>query len=451
MLTVLPLLLLAPQGLSATEHEISELLGDRWAVEAEVYSQAGPAVVSIELEGIVRQRDFFGRSRKQEGQLGQGTGVVIDSTGLVITNAHVAAPEGPGIEVQKIWVSFAEEFGGARLEAKLLNAAPEWDLALLKIEAPGPFRSVPLGSSKGLLKGEKVIAIGTPFGNDHSITSGILSGYHRNITVRTPSGSKEMPGLLQTDAAINPGNSGGPLLNSLGELVGINSATMEAADGIGFAIPVDRVSEILSDRLLDVDHSTRFWSGMKVQEENGQLVVASVNPRGPAAKAGIEIGDVILEVEGQTVPDKRTYAGQVLPLSEGTKVELTVRNKNKMRNATITLASSRERDTRGLLGFDARRSLIYVRERGRRRGVTVLEITQVFPDSRAEELGLIPGDRIAAVKATRPDGKTDWIYPDSLSELIAIVRGPDFIRDGENIWILREDSSFRGSLLLEGA
>jgi hypothetical protein len=138
-------------------------------------------------------------------------------------------------------------------------------------------------------------------------------------------------------------------------------------------------------------------------------------------------------------------------LSEGAKVELTVRNKNKMRNATITLASSREQDTRGLLGFDARRSLIYVRERGRRRGVTVLEITQVFPDSRAEELGLIPGDRIAAVKATRPDGKTDWIYPDSLSELIAIVRGPDFIRDGENIWILREDSSFRGSLLLEGA
>ena len=83
MLTVLPLLLLAPQGLSATEHEISELLGDRWTVEAEVYSQAGPAVVSIELEGIVRQRDFFGRSRKQEGQLGQGTGVVIDSTHML--------------------------------------------------------------------------------------------------------------------------------------------------------------------------------------------------------------------------------------------------------------------------------------------------------------------------------------------------------------------------------
>ncbi|MDP6128305.1 MAG: trypsin-like peptidase domain-containing protein, partial [Planctomycetota bacterium] len=321
MLTVLPLLLLAPQGLSATEHEISELLGDRWTVEAEVYSQAGPAVVSIELEGIVRQRDFFGRSRKQEGQLGQGTGVVIDSTGLVITNAHVAAPEGPGIEVQKIWVSFAEEFGGARLEAKLLNAAPEWDLALLKIEAPGPFRSVPLGSSKGLLKGEKVIAIGTPFGNDHSITSGILSGYHRNITVRTPSGSKEMPGLLQTDAAINPGNSGGPLIDSQGRLIGVNTAIITpsgASAGIGFAVPVDIVKRIVP-QLIEHGKVTRPGLGITVVDDSiaqrlniKGVIVANVESGSGADRVGLQgisrnqqgeyiLGDVIVAVKGMIV------------------------------------------------------------------------------------------------------------------------------------------------------
>lgn len=452
MLTILPLLLVAPQELSTDELGLSELLGERWTVEAEVYSQAGPAVVSIELEGSIQQRDFFGRTRHKEGQLGQGTGVLIDSTGLVITNAHVAAPEGPGMVIENIWVSFAEEFGGQRLEAKLLNAAPEWDLALLKIESPGPFRSVPLGSSKDLLKGEKLIAIGTPFGNDHSITSGILSGYHRNITVRTPSGAKEMPGLLQTDAAINPGNSGGPLLNSLGELVGINSATMEAADGIGFAIPVDRVSEILSERLLDVDYSTRFWAGMKVEERPEGLVVVSVNPNGPASDAKVRVGDVLLEIQDENLSDLRSYASQLLPLSEGDEVRMKLQSSNgRARYSTLRLAPAKERDTRGLMGFDAKRSVVYYRDGRQRERMRVLEVTRVYPNTHAAELGLQAGDRILAIMVRDPKGEPDWAQFDTFSGLIAQVRGPDFVRTGTNIWVLREEKTFQGELLIEGA
>ena len=436
-----------------TDSDLTELLGDRWTVEAEVYSLVGPAVVGIDLNAEIHLRDFFGRIQSSKGSVGQGTGVVIDSAGLIITNAHVAAPEVQGLVEgsMKITVSFAEEFGGKKYSATVLNVDRQWDLALLKIDEDGPFHSVPLGQSATMMKGEKVIAIGTPYGNDHSITSGILSGIHRNIQVRTSQGAKKMPGLLQTDAAINPGNSGGPLLNAHGELVGINVATMDAADGIGFAIPADRVIETLGERLLDVDRSDRFWAGMRVEHGNHGLQVVSTHPRGPAALAGIQAGDQILKIDQGEVSGISDYAALMLPKQAGDSVKIRIASRTGLeKNIDLKLGAARLRDTLGLLGFDAQRDQVQFRNRaGRRQRMQALRVTKIYPQSGAENLGLEIGDLIVGILIR--DGKADevWEPVRSTSELVSLVRGPSFVLAKDNFWILRGESSFRGRLLFD--
>ncbi|MBL7008856.1 MAG: trypsin-like peptidase domain-containing protein, partial [Planctomycetes bacterium] len=183
-LLIAPLLLAAAQ--LPGDEDLVARFGDRLTVEARVYQMAGPSVVSIDVFGTVSRFGLF-QQQPVRTQLGQGTGVVIDPSGLVITNAHVAAPFEPGLEAGSVEmeIAFGGDFGGARFKATVLNIDREWDLALLRIEAEGPFRAIPIEDSGELLIGEKVITIGTPYGNDHSITSGILSGMRRDVAVRT--------------------------------------------------------------------------------------------------------------------------------------------------------------------------------------------------------------------------------------------------------------------------
>jgi len=429
---------------------LAEFMGDRWTVEAQVYSQIGPAVVSIDVSGAIQQSAWpFGRSQRKEGALGQGTGVLIDASGLLITNAHVAAPQGNGIEAKsfKLQVSFADEFGGAIYPATLLNVDHEWDLALLKIEAPGPFAYTPLGSSADLIKGEKVIAIGTPLGNSHSITSGVLSGVHRNITIGVNGGPKEIPGLLQTDAAINPGNSGGPLLNAYGELIGINNATMQAADGIGFAIPVDRVAEILEQRLLNAGRSSRFWAGLVVEEIDGKLIATEVDQRGPAASAGIKRGNVIAGINGEAISTLTDYATYMLPLSAGEKVSLDVGSTQNQQVISFELLPTRGRDTIGYLGFDATRDVVVLRRsNGYRSRVPILRVTKVYSNTSAENLGLQVDDAIVGVRMESARRGSQWQEVRSLSELVSLLRGNKVAQSGDNLWVLRGEESFKGRL-----
>ncbi|RMH03525.1 MAG: PDZ domain-containing protein [Planctomycetota bacterium] len=432
--------------------------GDRLTIEARVYQMAGPSVVSIDIFARPLASPFgglfAGHPATGERQLvGQGTGVVIDPSGLVITNAHVAAPLEPGIDPDSvaIEVEFGTDFGGGRFPATVLNIDREWDLALLRIDAPGPFRAIPLQESGDLLIGEKVITIGTPFGNEHSVTSGILSGRRRDVTVRTPDGgTAELHGLIQTDAAINPGNSGGPLLNAYGQLIGINSATLMAADGIGFAIPVDRVKEILADRLLDTDRSTRFWAGMRVVERDGRLLVADLHPRGPAAVAGLRPDDRILEVDGQEVHSRREYAARMLGHRAGDTVALRVADRRgRNRGVRLELLPARLRETFGLLGFDAAPDRLRYQRGWQTRIMYVLRITEVYRGTAAEKLGLQPGDVIVAARTKERNEDDGWVPVHSLPELVSLVRGPDFRLDGDNIWILRGDESFRGRLVFD--
>ncbi len=445
------LLLAAPFGAQVDPKELADVLGERWTPEARVYATAGPAVVGIDLTAEITQRSFFGPASRSRMEVGQGTGVIMDPSGLVITNAHVVAPEMAGLESNsvKIQVHFADEFGGQTYAADLLSLDREWDLALLKIQAKGPFRSIPLGSSADLIKGELVIAIGTPYGNYHSITSGILSGFHRNISVRTPRGQKTFSGLLQTDAAINPGNSGGPLLNALGELIGINSATLQAADGIGFAIPVDRVSEILGERLFDVDQSSRFWLGMRVEERDDGLRVVHVHPRGPAGEAGVREGDRVRKVGHKPVSRLQEYAALLLPLEADQTLSIEVLRNGRPQAARLRLRPSRDRETVGLLGFDGDPDWLLWSRGGFRERLGVLRLTEVFADTGAADLGLEVGDILVGLKVRDGDGGSDWIPSRSLPRLASLIRGPDFVREEENVWILRGEESFRGHLTFD--
>ncbi len=447
LLAVLTLLLPAAQV--AGDSDLAQLYGERWSTEARVYHSASPSVVSVNVFGDVQQRNFRGSRVQKDVDVGQGTGVILDASGLLITNAHVVAPQVAGIQEGSLHctVVFSPDSGGQVLPARILNIDQEWDLALLQIEAPGPFRAIPMGRSDDLLIGEKVIAIGTAFGESHSLTSGILSGVKRDIDVADGRrGKRVFTGLLQTDAAINPGNSGGPLLNVNGELIGINNATNIQADGMGFAIPIDRVREILATRLLDVDRSDTIWAGLRVAVDGDWLKVMTLHPRGPAAKAGLQVGDLIRAVNGVRVGDKEDYSRELMRLGSGDAAELTLERDHESLSLTLDLLSASARDTFGLLGFTVERDLVQYRRGLWRERLPVLRIAEVFANTGAADLGLAAGDIVVAVRVKPMKGQEEWRPVRTLAELVALVRGPDFEFGRDNIWLLRDDASLKGLL-----
>ncbi|MCU0712957.1 MAG: trypsin-like peptidase domain-containing protein, partial [Pirellula sp.] len=192
------------------------------------------AVVNIQGNKTVSNTSASGVSTRQEVN-GMGTGVIIDRRGLIITNYHVVD------SVEKIEVTLAD---GTTTIAKLINYDPETDLAMIKINVDWELPTINVGRSDDLMRGESVIAIGNPFGYQNTVTVGIISALHRNIPVN---GSQQYTDLIQTNADINPGNSGGPLLNTNGEVIGINVAVRVGAQGIGFAIPIDNALDVMAN------------------------------------------------------------------------------------------------------------------------------------------------------------------------------------------------------------
>ena len=446
LLTVLTLLLPALQV--AADSDLAQLYGERWTAEARVYHSASPSVLSINVLGDVRQQNFRGSRTQKAVEIGQGTGVILDASGLVITNAHVVSPSINGLIEGSLHcnVVFSPDSGGQTLPARVLNVDQEWDLALLQIDAPGPFRAIPMGHSDGLLIGEKVIAIGTAYGESHSLTSGILSGMKRDINVADGRGKRVFSGLLQTDAAINPGNSGGPLLNINGELIGINNATNIQADGMGFAIPIDRVREILATRLLDVDRSEHIWAGLRVGLDGEWLKVLEIHPRGPAAQGGLRVGDLVRQVQAVGVSSKEDYSRELMRFSKGDEVAMTVERDHESLELKLVLRSAQARDTFGLLGFTVERDLVQYRRGLWRERLPVLRIAEVFQETGAADLGLEVGDIVVAVRVRPIKGQEEWRPVRTLAELVSLVRGPDFEFARDNIWLLRDDASLKGVL-----
>jgi S1-C subfamily serine protease len=327
-----------PEGLSGEEQR-----------DIEVFRRAQASVVFI--TSLALRRSLFSFDVQQIPQ-GTGSGFVWDRRGHIVTNFHVIQ------EGDAFAVTLADQ---SEWEAKVAGVAPAKDLALLRITAPAD-RLVPLpvGVSRGLLVGQRVLAVGNPFGLDHSLTVGVVSALGREL--QSPNG-RRIRDVIQTDAAINPGNSGGPLLDSTGRLIGVNAAIFSpsgASAGIGFAVPVDTVSRLVP-QLIERGRALEAGIGATFIPEsyNAQLgirgvAVAEVTPNGPAARAGLQgvqvtrgrrivLGDRILAVDGKAVRSEDDVRDVFEAVGIGATVTLTVARGEQKRDVRLQLVQVQER------------------------------------------------------------------------------------------------------------
>lgn len=350
--------------------------------------KVSPAVVNISAESMVREVDpffglFFGPQSRQSQSL--GSGLIIDPNGIVVTNAHVI--EG----ASRIQVTMLD---GRELEANVLGSDRDADLAVLKVDARG-LPAIPLGQSTDLMIGETVIAIGNPFGLSHTVTTGVLSA--RGRTVPSERGERLFTDFLQTDTSINPGNSGGPLVNILGEVIGVNTAIISGASGIGFAIPADRARRVVGD-LLRFGELRPLWTGARLITLDAELaqrygldtrrgaMVLKVYPDSPALEAGLAEQDLIVAVNGQPIHAREDVTTALYTAELGAPVRLDVRRGDRTFQATLRA----QRPPEGLgLRFLERTVGLVVEENGGR-----VIVTRVTAGSLADRRGLRQGDVI---------------------------------------------------------
>jgi serine protease Do len=337
----------------------------------QVVQRALGAVVYIETDKPRTQRTIFGEFFRVQKE--SGSGVVVYDDGFIVTNNHVVDA------ATKILVRFDPSDDPRVYEAKLVAASPKDDLALLKIDGQRTFPTVPFCPTDAIL-GETVIAIGNPLGLSHSVSTGIVSGLHRDIQAS----GHEFASLIQTDAAINPGNSGGALLNVNGELLGINSAMNAAAENIGFAIPVAQVRRTLSESLLSLDQA-RSWLGFDVTLPG--LVVRRVVPGGPAALAGIAVGDRLLAIGERALENEEGFrlARLAIRPEEDVQLEFAQAGRRRLHAWDVQRGFLFER-----LGFTVTQEAV-----GR---VPVVAIAEVQPNGPASRLNLMRGDILIALK-----------------------------------------------------
>ena len=348
------------------------------------------------------QRFFGGRiPRGSQRQMGLGSGFIIDRNGTILTNYHVV--DG----AQKISVTLSD---GKSYDAKVLGKDQKTDIAVIKIDAGQDLPAVTLGDSDRLDVGEWVMAIGNPFGLDHTVTSGIVSAKGRQI------GAGPYDNFIQTDASINPGNSGGPLINLRGEVVGITTAIYSQSGGnigIGFAIPTNSIKEVLP-QLKDKGRVVRGDLGITVQKITQEIadslgvkqqrgaLVADVVRGSPAERAGIKTGDIITEFNSKEVKDSTELPGLVARVAPGTGTSVKVLRDGKEMTLAITVGEMKDTEVaasgqQGELGLavqpvtpEVAQSLGLDRAEG-------LVITEVKPGSAADDAGLREGDLITQI------------------------------------------------------
>ncbi len=315
--------------------------------------RVGPAVVNISSEYETRQqrnpfnafgmdpvfdrffKDFFDHGyNRQEKRTSLGSGVIIDGgRGFILTNAHVITRAGT------ITVTLKDE---REFEARIVGADPDSDLAVLKIGAKDALPDIQMSRSDDLLIGETVIAIGNPFGFSHSVSTGVISAVNRSV--RTD--ARTFHDFIQIDAPINPGNSGGPLLNINGDLIGINTAIYANARGIGFAIPINKARRIVND-LIAYGEVIQAWIGLLVHDLNQELVeyykiptgkgviVESVSSDGPAERAGIQSGDIIMKINNRPVPSNSAFQDIMRGVAAGQMIEVHLKRRDKVLSVAV--------------------------------------------------------------------------------------------------------------------
>lgn len=392
---------------------------------ADLVETAGKAVVNINTEKQAAQRDpqqrfrrndpfndffreferFFGDQVRRRPQRSLGSGFLISSDGYIVTNNHVIE------EADIIKVTLHNE---KTYNAKVIGRDEETDLALLKIDVKETLPFLIFADADRARIGDWVVAIGNPFGLQHSVTAGIISAKGRSL------GSGPYDNYIQTDASINPGNSGGPLLNLQGEVLGINTAILASGQGLGFAVPSNMAKSVI-DQLQSGKAVRRGWLGVTIQDvdENtakalglddvAGALVANVMPGEPADKAGLKAGDVILKIDGTTVLGTADLLRRIAQVQPGKSTTLSVWSDGKTRDVRVTVGErSKDKlaqmDEDGLsqdgetdaaesaLGLTLRR---FSNEEARRMGLREargLLVTEVEPASPAEGAGIQAGD-----------------------------------------------------------
>ncbi|MGE4291568.1 MAG: trypsin-like peptidase domain-containing protein [Desulfovibrio sp.] len=372
-------------GLQATQDNDPRRTPVVRAVEA-----AAPAVVNITATRQQRGRSRTGFMLEPPRSGGSmGSGVIIDGVkALVLTNAHVID------NASDIVVRLLD---GREFKADLVGADPDFDLAVLKLQDAHDLPQIEMGDSSDILIGELVIAIGNPFGYAHTVTTGVVSALNRSI--KTESGT--LTDFVQTDAAINPGNSGGPLLNILGQLIGINTAILAKGEGIGFAIPINKARRVV-DELLLTGYVAPIWLGVFGTDLDPQtasalslksldgLLVTEVQANTPAQAAGLRPGDVILRMNSNAVADRRAYLDLLRNHTRAESLTLTLLRQGQER--TVQLRPQALELPRVLELAEQHWGIqIALQPAGPRGGVLV---SMVLPDSPAARLGLQEGDVI---------------------------------------------------------
>lgn len=317
---------------------------------ADIVEAAGPAVVKIETRAVSLRNDpfmndpffrefFGGRTQTQQRVVqGLGSGFIISKDGYILTNEHVV---GGASEINVIVQGKSQTFS-----ARLVGSDSDLDLAVLKIEAAEELPFLEFGDSDQTRVGEWVIAIGNPYGLDHTVTVGVVSAKGRPVTVE----NKKYRNLLQTDASINPGNSGGPLLNLQGKVVGINTAVNASAQGIGFAIPSNTAQGVLQE-MISTGKVVHPWLGvvvgsitddlaaaLGVKQDSG-IIVRQVVSGSPAQKAGIRAGDIIQQFNGVIIRTPDELVDQIAASQVGSRAELAILRQGHAMKVSVTIGS----------------------------------------------------------------------------------------------------------------
>lgn len=418
-----------PQTVNAAKEPVVGLVPESFSKLAEL---AKPGVVNIRTVKTIKGggrvfrhffgnpfgdrdpfRDFFGpfdEGPSQEfKQRSLGSGFIIDQEGYIVTNNHVIEDA----DQIKVRLTTGEEY-----DAEVVGRDPNTDLALIKIEGARGLKPMPIGNSDELKVGTWVVAIGSPFGLEQTVTAGIVSAKGRII------GSGPYDDFIQTDASINPGNSGGPLIDMQGEVVGINTAIVASGQGIGFAIPINMASEIIA-QLKTKGEVTRGWMGVGIQDLTPELadyynvdteagvLVTHVFEGDPADQAGIQVNDIIIAVNDEPVDSSRELSRRIAGLGVGEKAEITILRDGKKKSIAITTAKRmdepvqarrEEPDSDDKLGLSVQNLTADIAERlGFEPDETGVIVTGVQDESKAQEAGIQQGDLIKEVNRNSVD------------------------------------------------
>ena len=429
------------------------------SIVADLVEKVAPSVVNIDVEGTVSRsvkngfgipndpffKEFFGDAfgdmfreyTRRVPMKGAGSGFIVSADGRILTNNHVIA------DADKITVTFSD---GKTMEAKVIGKDPTFDIAVIKVDAEN-LPPLEMGDSDKLRVGETTVAIGNTLslGLEPTVTVGVLSARNRSVHVK----NFNFDGFLQTDASINPGNSGGPLLDLNGKVIGINTAIISSAQGVGFAIPINMAKQVMDD-IVTYGKVRRGQMGVYLQpitediaaalelpDTKGALV-ADVIPDSAADKAGLKHGDVIVKMDGKQVEDSAKLSTSVRQHMAGDKIKLEVLRNGKTEKITVTLAevdtAVADEDITAKFGFnvatitpDLRKEMKLSEED---KGIIV---TEVEPKSLASSAGLKTGDIIIEVNrraVNTPDELSKAINDTKSSSALLLVK-----RDGHRHYV----------------